>query len=61
MFGFFQPDLFDLIERDPRLGVKIIMRLARVVGERLRHMNDQIITLTTEMENLKDLDPGPAR
>jgi CRP-like cAMP-binding protein len=33
---FFQADLFGLVEREPRLGVKIMTRLARVIAERLR-------------------------
>ena len=42
ILGFFQPDLFGLIERDPQLGVKIVMRLARSIGERLRRANEQL-------------------
>jgi CRP/FNR family cyclic AMP-dependent transcriptional regulator len=36
MLCFFHPDLLDLIRRDPGLGVKILFRLAGVIGERLR-------------------------
>ncbi len=39
---FFQPDLFDLIERTPRLGVKILFQLARVIGARLKKANEDI-------------------
>lgn len=39
---FLQPDLFDLIERNPRLGVKILLRLSRTIGERLRKCNEQV-------------------
>ena len=60
VFGLFQPDLFGLIEREPRLGVKIMMRLARIAGQRLRRMNDQLITLTREMDALKRLHQPPA-
>ncbi len=42
VLGFFQPDLFGLIERNPRLGVKIVLRLAAVIGDRLRKANDKI-------------------
>jgi CRP-like cAMP-binding protein len=42
---FFQPDLFDLIDRNPRLGVKILFRLARTVGERLKKTNEQLFAL----------------
>jgi CRP-like cAMP-binding protein len=42
ILGFFQPDLFGLIERNPQLGVKIVIRLARSIGERLRRANEQL-------------------
>ena len=41
ILGFFQPDFFALVERHPRLGVKILLRLARMVGRRLRVAGDQ--------------------
>ena len=37
--GFFRPDLLDLIEQNPQLGLKIIMRLSQMVSARLRHTN----------------------
>lgn len=46
IFGFFQPDLIGLIERNPRLGVKIVMRLASVIGDRLRKANENIVSAT---------------
>ena len=53
VFGFFQPDLFGLIARDSRLGVKIVLRVARLVGQRLRQANDRGQALTLELEALK--------
>lgn len=38
----FQPDLLDLVERNPRLGVRILVRLARTIGARLRRTNEQL-------------------
>ena len=37
--GFFRPDLLELIERTPRLGLKIVMRLSQMMSVRLRHTN----------------------
>ena len=37
--GFFRPDLLELIESDPRLGLKIVMRLSHMISVRLRHTN----------------------
>ena len=42
MFGFAQPDLFGIIERNPHLGVKIVTMLAKIIGERLRATNEQL-------------------
>ncbi len=42
IFGFFQPDLFALIERNPRLGVKIVLSLAAIIGMRLRAVNERV-------------------
>jgi CRP-like cAMP-binding protein len=42
MFGFAQPDLFGIIERNPHLGVKIVTTLAKIIGERLRATNEQL-------------------
>jgi CRP/FNR family transcriptional regulator, cyclic AMP receptor protein len=48
IFGFFQPDLFALIERDPRLGVKIVLSLAAIIGMRLRAVNERVQTLLAQ-------------
>jgi CRP-like cAMP-binding protein len=53
IFGFFQPDLLELIERNPRLGLKILLRVARHVGERLRRANKRVLALTLELETLR--------
>ena len=37
--GFFRSDLLELIEGDPRLGLKIVMRLSKMISVRLRHTN----------------------
>ncbi len=45
--GIFRPDLFDLIESNPRLGSKILMKLSQRLASRLRK--------TTEMK-LKEVE-----
>jgi CRP/FNR family cyclic AMP-dependent transcriptional regulator len=40
--GIFRPDLFDLIEHNPRLGSKILIKLSQILVNRLRK--------TTEMK-----------
>jgi CRP-like cAMP-binding protein len=39
VIGFFRPDLFELIESDPRLGLKIVLHLSQMISVRLRHTN----------------------
>ena len=53
LLGFFQPDLFDLINRNPRLGVKVVLSVARHVGVRLRQADDWVTALTSELETAR--------
>ena len=39
IIGFFRPDLLELIESNPRLGLKIVMRLSQMISVRLRQTN----------------------
>ncbi|MFC1525982.1 CHASE2 domain-containing protein [Candidatus Latescibacterota bacterium] len=38
----FQADLYDLIEREPELGVRLIRSLSRILGERLIQVNEEL-------------------
>jgi len=42
LIGLFKPDLFDLIDRNPAAGVKIILRLSQVLAARLRRTNEEL-------------------
>jgi CRP-like cAMP-binding protein len=53
VLGFFQSDLFSLLERSPKLGAKIILRLARIIGERLKFSNEQIFVLTEKLNTME--------
>ncbi len=53
VWGMFQSDLFSIIERNPRLGVKITLRLAQVIGERLKRSNVQVQELQKQIEILE--------
>ncbi len=55
MLGFFQPDLISLTESNPKLGVKVVTALARVVGRRLRATNEQLQTAHEELVRLRGL------
>lgn len=53
IFGFFQPDLFGLMARDPKLGLKIVFRLARLIAERLRKTNLKAQEFNQELQKIK--------
>jgi len=48
LIGFFKPDLFEIIERNPSAGVKILLRLGEVLGTRLRQTTARISELKKE-------------
>jgi hypothetical protein len=53
LFGFFQPDLFGLMETHPRLGLSIVMRLARILSMRLYRSsqeNSELVERLARME-----------
>jgi len=36
LFGLFKPDLLEIMDEDPSLGLKFIYRVAQIIAERLR-------------------------
>jgi CRP/FNR family cyclic AMP-dependent transcriptional regulator len=42
LLGLCQPDLTSLIERDSRVGARVLWNLARLVGGRLRDLSDSV-------------------
>ena len=48
-----QSDLYDLIDRQPRLGARILIQLARTIGERLKRTNEHVYALKKEKEEAK--------
>ena len=60
IIAFFRPDLFDLLNRKPKTGIKIITGVANVIATRLRAQNnlfqqlqEQVDSLTAEIQHLK--------
>lgn len=49
LIGFFKPDLFDIIQRSPSTGVKIVLRLNEVLGKRLIDTNNSVTTLSKKL------------
>ncbi|MCD6233987.1 MAG: hypothetical protein DRP86_02805 [Candidatus Neomarinimicrobiota bacterium] len=50
VLGFFRGDLMDLLNRKPELGSKIVLNIARVLGERLRVTNQLLAELQDKQE-----------
>ena len=50
LLGFFRPDLLNLIEKTPGTGIRILMKLAEILGERLQKAGEKLSRLkqTTE-------------
>ncbi len=53
IIGFFRPDLFEIIEKHPKLGIKIVLKLAEIIAKRLRMTNQEVTRLKAELESLK--------
>jgi CRP-like cAMP-binding protein len=50
IIGLFRPDLFELLERKPRLGNKFLFQLASIIGERLKNTNAEMQALRTQLD-----------
>ncbi len=46
VIGFFKPDLMELLERKPAMGVKILFQLSTVLGRRLLETTDKITQMS---------------
>jgi len=53
VIGLFRPDLLDLIDRKPRLGNKLLFELAHLIGERLKHTNDELQAVWAKIDESK--------
>jgi len=47
---FFKPELLDLINRNPKLGSKILFKLAWTISERLKSTNEQLRELSYSIQ-----------
>jgi CRP/FNR family transcriptional regulator, cyclic AMP receptor protein len=60
LYGFSKPDLENLIERNLRLGIKIIRNLSKIVSRRLVKTNENLEIVQTELNTLKEAKLGSA-
>jgi CRP/FNR family transcriptional regulator, cyclic AMP receptor protein len=56
LIGFFRPDLFELIEKNTTLGIKIVLKLAEIVAQRLRHTDKELSKVKSQLERLQAHD-----
>jgi len=57
LLGFFKPDLAEIIERNPRTGVKILTRLGEVLGRRLKETAERFTEVKRELRELAQPSP----
>lgn len=50
LYGLFQAELNDLVQRNPRLGVKLLVPLARNLGSRLIHADERLQHFYDELD-----------
>lgn len=53
LIGFFKPDLLQVIQRNPITGNKISLRLAEILGKRLRETTEKVTELVMELNKVK--------
>jgi CRP-like cAMP-binding protein len=53
LIGFFRPDLFEIMEKAPSTGLKIVLKVAEMIGERLRNTNQELSKVRAELDALK--------
>ncbi len=56
VIGFFKPDLLEILKRSPNSGIKILFRLAEVLGRRLKETTGKVSELRRA---LKDVSAPP--
>lgn len=57
-WGFFLPDLLNLVETHPRLGVSVVLKLTRIVAERLNRATAENTRLTELLARAGVRDDG---
>jgi CRP/FNR family cyclic AMP-dependent transcriptional regulator len=53
VIGFFKPDLMEIMERKPAMGVKILYQLSKILGRRLLETTEKITQLTRSSKEAK--------
>lgn len=56
LYGFSKPDLEHMLERNQRLGIKIIMNLSKLVSRRLVKANENIESVQAELNKCREAE-----
>lgn len=57
LIGFFKPDLKEILSRRPAMGIKILFRLAEVLGRRLKETTEKVSELRSALKDLREPPP----
>ncbi len=53
LIGFFKPDLNEILARRPAMGTKITLRLAEILGRRLKETTEKVSELRRVLKDLR--------
>ncbi len=53
LIGFFKPDLIEILNRSPSTGVKVVYRLAEVLGRRLKETTAKVSELRAALKEAR--------
>lgn len=57
LIGFFKPDLLEILSRSPSTGVKIVFRLAEILGRRLKETTEKVSELRKSLKEMREPPP----
>lgn len=57
IIGFFTPDLHEIVKRSPSSGIKILFRLAEVLGRRLKETTEKTSDLRRALREMREPPP----
>ena len=52
LIGIFRPDLIRLLERKPRLGNRILLKLNQLISEKLQQRDNQLLQINEKLASL---------
>ncbi|MFB6344514.1 MAG: cyclic nucleotide-binding domain-containing protein [bacterium] len=56
LMGIFRQELEEFIQKEPQSGLAIYRNIVQVLGQRLYNSNDQLESITTELEMMREMN-----